>query len=247
MATIKHDPTTPGPVAAPANGIPPLRTGDRLTRDEFERRYDAMPDLKKAELIEGVVYVGSPVRQRHHGLPHATIMAWLGLYWSETPGTEPGDNSSIRLDMQNEPQGDAVLFIDPACGGRVRISADDYIEGGPELVVEVAASNVNYDVNIKQPIYLRNGVQEYVIWRVDERRVDWFVRHGGRYEPLLPNTQGWYRSEVFPGLWLDPEALLRGDIAAVLAVVRQGLASPEHAAFVSRLQQTRPGGAGATP
>jgi Uma2 family endonuclease len=239
VATIKPDSTAAPPAVHDANSIPPLRPGDHLTREEFERRFEAMPDLKKAELIEGVVYMPSPVRQRHHGLPHGAIVGWLVMYWSETPGTEPGDNSSVRLDLNNEPQPDAVLLIDPACGGLARISADDYIEGSPELVVEVAASRVNYDVNIKLPSYLRNQVQECIVWRVDDQQIDWLGRRGGQYQLLPRDSAGWYRSEAFPGLWLDPQALVRGDMATVLAVLRQGLASPEHAAFVERLQQAR--------
>src|SRR5437588_6466057 len=92
----------------PSNGaIPPLENGDRLTRAEFERRYEAMPDLKKAELIEGEVYVGSPVRYRQHGKPHGQIMTWIGTYSADTSGVGFGDNSSIRLDLDNEPQPDA--------------------------------------------------------------------------------------------------------------------------------------------
>ena len=41
--------------------ILPLEHGDHLTREEFERRYEAMPHVRKAELIEGVVYMPSPV------------------------------------------------------------------------------------------------------------------------------------------------------------------------------------------
>jgi Uma2 family endonuclease len=222
------------PAGAP-DEVPPLEPGDRLTRDEFERRYDAMPELKKAELIEGVVYMPSPVRQRHHGRPSRHLSTWLGNYEAATPGVEGGDNSTVRLDMPNEPQPDAVLFIDPARGGHARISTDDYIEGGPELVAEVTASTASYDLHTKLDVYRRNGVREYIVWRVRDRQVDWFVLHGDRYERLAPGPDGLLRSEVFPGLWLDAEALLRNDLARVLAVVQQGTASPEHAAFVARL------------
>ena len=101
--------------------VPAMENGDRLTRAEFERRYEAMSQMKKAELIEGVVYVPSPVRHHQHGSPHAHLITWLGLYTANTPGVEVGDNCSVRLDLDNEPQPDALLFIDPACGGQVRI------------------------------------------------------------------------------------------------------------------------------
>ena len=219
----------------PNGRLPPLENGDRLTRAEFERRYAAMPQVKKAELIEGVVYMPSPVRQRSHGRPHYHLLTWLGTYEAGTPGVEGGDNSTARLDLDNEPHPDAVLFIDPARGGQVRISPDDYIEGAPELVVEVAASSVSIALNAKLHVYRRNGVREYIVWRVLDQEVDWFILREGRYDRLPPGADGIYRSEIFPGLWLDAAALLRGDLAAVLAVVQRGIASPEHAAFVARL------------
>ncbi len=154
MATVS-DRTPPG---ASDNEIPPLEAGDRLTRAEFERRYKAMPGLKKAELIEGVVYMPSPVRLNRHGRPHARLITWLGIYEFNTEGVIVADNATTRLDMDNEPQPDAVLFIDPANGGQARISVDDYIEKAPELVAEVASSSASYDLNDKLTAYRRNGV-----------------------------------------------------------------------------------------
>jgi Uma2 family endonuclease len=218
--------------------VPALENGDRLTRAEFERRYEAMPHLRKAELIEGVVYVPSPVRHRQHGSPHAHLIGWLFQYTANTPGVEVGDNSSVRLDLDNEPQPDALLFIDPTRGGQVRLSDDGIIEGAPELVAEVASSSVSYDLHAKLQVYRRSGVREYLVWRVLEQEIDWFVLRDGQYERMPLDAQGLVRSEVFPGLWLDPAALLRGDLATLLTVVQQGLASPEHNAFVVRLRPT---------
>jgi hypothetical protein len=148
----------------PADGaIPPLENGDRLTRAEFERRYEAMPHLKKAELIEGVVYVPSPVRHRYHGKQHSRLNAWLVHYEAGTPGVDVGDNSTVRLDLDNEPQPDCLLFIQPEHGGRVKFDEKGYIEGGPDLVAEVAASSVSYDLHNKLNAYRRNGVREYVV------------------------------------------------------------------------------------
>ena len=218
------------------NGRPPLlKDGDRLSRDEFERRYEAMPQLKKAELIEGVVYMPSPIRCQHHGEPQLDLNAWLAVYKAHTPGVRGADNSTVRLDLTNEPQPDSLLFIDPARGGQARLSADDYLEGSPELLAEISASTVRLDLGAKLTAYQRNGVQEYIVWRVLDREIDWFVLHDGRFERHAPDAQGILRSTVFPGLWLDPAALIRGDLATVLAVLNQGLASPEHAAFVTRL------------
>jgi Uma2 family endonuclease len=215
---------------------PPLENGDRLTRDEFERRYDAMPHVKKAELIEGVVHMPSPVRHTRHGRPHLLVGNWLGHYWAATPGVDAGDNSTLRLDLENEPQPDVFLMILPEHGGQARIGADDYVEGAPELIVEVAASSASYDLHDKLGAYQRCGVREYVVWRVLDRAVDWFVLREEVYERLAPSEDGVYRGELFPGLWLDVAALVSGDVAAVLRGVQEGLASPEHAEFVQRLQ-----------
>ena len=219
----------------PADDFLVLESGDRMSRPEFERRYACMPHVKKAELIEGVVYMPSPVRLQRHATPHIQIGAWLTVYAAATPGTIPADNGTVRLDLDNEPQPDALLLIDPARGGQSHISADDYIEGAPELVAEIAASSVSIDLNAKLNAYRRNGVREYVVWRVLNRQVDWFVLRDGEYQHLAPDDRGIFRSEVFPGLWLDPAALVAGDMARVLAVLQEGIASPDHATFVARL------------
>jgi Uma2 family endonuclease len=223
-------------MASPRQIRPALENGDHLTRDEFERRYEAMPEVKKAELIEGVVYIPSPVRQDQHGTPHIAVAGWLGVYWSDTPGVTPADNATVRLDLDNEPQPDALLIIDPRCGGQVR-QVDGYIVGAPELVVEVASSSASIDRNAKLRAYRRNGVREYLIWRVLEGAIDWFVLRQGQYDPLPLPADGILRSEVFPGLWLDVEVLLRWDMAQVLRVLEQGLTSSEHSAFVAELQR----------
>jgi Uma2 family endonuclease len=223
------NPAEPIELSAP---IRPLEHGERLTRAEFARRYDAMPDLKKAELIEGEVYVASPVRHRRHGKPQSQIRGWLSVYVAGTPGVEAGDNGSIRLDLDNELQPDAYLMLEPERGGQARISDDDYIEGAPELVAEITSSSVSYDLGKKLHSFRRNGVREYIVWRVLDREIDWLVLREGRYESLAGGSDGILRSTVFPGLWLDPAALIRGDLARVLAVVQQGLGSPEHADFV---------------
>lgn len=221
--------------SVPQQKIPPLENGDRLSREEFERRYDAMPGLKKAELIEGVVYMPSPVRVDQHGAPHFDLIGWLANFRWATPGVIGADNASIRLDLANMPQPDACLFIDPARGGQARISADGYIEDAPEFVAEVAASSVSYDLGPKLEVFRRHEVREYLVWRVLDRQIDWFALRGRRFVRLPLDKSGVYRSKVFPGLWLDPEALIRGDTAALHAALQRGLASPEHADFVNRL------------
>ena len=224
-ATVEDLSRFPAALPLPLRQPPPLENGDTLTRVEFERRYAAMPGVKKAELIEGVVHMPSPVRLPHHAAPHADLMAWLGWYRASTPGVRVGDNATIRLDLDCEPQPDALMFHTPEAGGAVRISEDGYIEGAPELVAEVAASSVSLDLHDKLRVYRRNGVHEYLVWRVEDQALDWFVLQAGDYQRLLPDAAGVLRSQVFPGLWLDAGALLRGDLAAVLQVLQHGLAS----------------------
>ncbi len=221
-----------------ARSVPDLHAGDRLTRAEFERRYAAMPRLHKAELVEGVVYVPSPVSTNDHGDPCFKLITWLGGYMAMTPGVQGGDNSTVRLDLDNEPQPDAFLRILPECGGQSR-TVDGYVEGAPELVAEVSASSASYDLHDKLNAYRRNGVSEYVVWRVGDRAIDWFVLREGRFERLVPDAFGRYESEVFPGLWLDAAALLEGNLARVLQVAQQGLTVPGHAEFVRNLSARR--------
>jgi Uma2 family endonuclease len=212
--------------------ILPLENGDRITRAEFERRYEAMPNLKKAELIERVVYMGSPVRVIH-GTPHAYIIGWLFAYTAATPGVALADNTTVRLDPDNEPQPDALLRIE--VGGQSTISEDSYVEGAPEFIAEIAASSASYDLREKLRVYQRNGVQEYLIWQVYNQRVDWFRLREGEYVALSTDAAGIIRSEVFPGLWLSVPALIAGNLVEVQSVLQMGLATPEHQAFVEQL------------
>jgi Uma2 family endonuclease len=213
---------------------PLLEAGDRLSRDEFERRYDLMPSGKRAELIEGIVYMPSPLRANAHGKPHLHLAGWLAYYVSETPGAECFDNSTVRLDLDNEPQPDLVLLKSGGKGGQTRFSEDDYIEGAPELVVEIVASSRAYDLHQKKAVYRRNGVCEYLAWIITEPRVVWWQLVAGEYQEIAPDADGLLRSRAFPGLWLDAQALLRGDLKAVLAFLRRGIESAEHKAFLER-------------
>lgn len=224
---------TPSNSARPVRpAIPPLRNGDRLTRAEFERRYHAMPQLRLAELIEGVVFMPSPVRIDEHGGPQAIVTTWAGVYAAATSGIQAAVAPTVRLDEDNEPQPDVLLRLLPERGGRSRTSSDGYVEGSPELVIEITASTASYDLHDKQRAYRRNGVREYLVWLVEEERVIWWALKDGEYVELTPDDQGRLRSRVYPGLWLDVPALLRGDFAQVLAALKQGIESPEHAAWI---------------
>ena len=215
--------------------IPPLENGDRLNRYEFERRYNAMPNLRKAELIEGIVYMPAALRFKSHGQPHGWIMTWLGNYEAMTPGVALGVEPTVRLDLDNEPQPDAVLLINEEAGGQARLSDDDYIEGAPELVVEIAASSVAIDLHSKKQAYRRNGVKEYIVWQVLDQTISWFYLEKGEYLDLPVDPDGTIRSRVFPGLWLAVVELLAGNMQRVLAVLQEGVQSPEHTAFVQKL------------
>jgi Uma2 family endonuclease len=194
-----------------------------------------MPEVKKAELIEGVVYVASPVRVSKHGNPHSRIITWLGTYEAVTPGTMTCDNTTVRLDLENEPQPDALLRIDEFCGGQSRISEDDYIEGALELIVEIAASSASYDLHDKLRAYRRNGVREYLVWLTQERVFRWYGLVEGEYVLQQPDDQGILNSQGFPGLQLVVDALLAGDMERVLTVLQEGIASEAHQGFVAQL------------
>jgi Uma2 family endonuclease len=212
--------------------IPTLESGDRLTRAEFERRYEATPEHLKAELIEGVVYVASPVRV-FHGNPHFNLITWLGTYSIATPGVSGSDNATTRLDLDNEPQPDALLRID--VGGTSTISEDGYIEGAPELIAEIATSSVAIDLGTKRNAYRRNGVKEYLVWQTFENQLSWFRLQAEEFVSVDPDAEGIIRSSAFPGLWLSVPALLEGRMLEVMTVLQSGLTHPTHQAFVETL------------
>ncbi len=195
-------------------GIPPLENGDRLSRPEFERRYEATPEDFKAELIEGVVYVASPARADQHGDPAFDVITWLGIYRSQVPNVIGSDNATVRLDLDNEPQPDICLrYME---GGQTRL-VDGYIEGAPELVVEISASSASIDLHLKKNAYRRNGVQEYIVWRTRDEAIDWFALENGEYVALSTDANGIIQSRIFPGLRLAIPAMIDGDMARVIA------------------------------
>jgi Uma2 family endonuclease len=220
-----------GPAARP---LPPLRAGERLDQKTFHERYEAMPPDVRAELIGGIVYMPSP-ESRHHSRGHAGIFHALLEYEQETPGTEALSNVTQILNEENEPQPDCSLYFLPGKGGNIQENAQGYLEGTPELLVEIALSSEPIDLGIKKQEYEKVGIKEYVVVALKRNRVYWFVRRGEKFEELPPGPDGILRSEVFPGLWIDPAALLARDRRRLLEVVRQGIASNEHADFVAEL------------
>ena len=228
-------PGTVPPPRSPVPRVPALENGDRLTRCEFERRYARQPDLEKAQLIEGVVYMPSPVGVVH-AEAHSAIHAVLAVYTASTPGVRIADNATVRLDLENEHQPDVLLRIEASAGGRSRVS-DGYLQGAPELIVEVAVSSASIDLHDKLRAYRRNGVQEYVVWRTQEQCIDWFELTDGDYRPLPPDDAGVVRSRVFPGLRLAVPALLNADLAAALRALQAGVDADEHRRFAARLAE----------
>ncbi|OIP71013.1 MAG: hypothetical protein AUK48_12980 [Oscillatoriales cyanobacterium CG2_30_44_21] len=203
-------------IAKPPSLLTILENGDRLNRAEFERRYTAS-NIKKAELIEGIVHVASPLRFTSHGKPHSQIIGWLVTYQSMVAGLEVGIEPTVRLDDDNEPQPDAVLF---RVDGNARIDEDGYISGAPELIAEIAASTVSYDLHSKKRIYELNGVKEYIVWRTLDRQIDWFILENGKYNQLEPDDSGIICSREFTGLRLDVNAILNNDVSAVLSALQ---------------------------
>ncbi len=234
MASISRPVQRPVEPIAPEVFLPPLEMGDHLDQQTFHARYEAMPENTRAELIGGIVYMPSPAKPRH-GRMHGKLMGWLSMYEVATPGVEMYDNTTTILGPDSEPQPDGHLIVAPEKGGQTHVNAAGYLEGPPEWIGEVGSSTEAYDLHSKKADYERAGVKEYVVIALRQARVLWFVLRQGKFEPLAPGPDGILRSEVFPGLWLDPAAFLRQDTPRVLEVLRQGLATPEHAAWVAKL------------
>lgn len=225
--------TVEGRSPASTAAAPPLFDGQRLDRAEFMRRYELTPPGFKAELIGGVVYVASPLSSPH-GRGSFGVSTWLGVYCARTPGTDGLDNATTLMDDLGVPQPDSQMRILPECGGQGR-EEGEYVAGAPELIAETARSSRKLDLGARRDDYERAGVRESIVVVLDTSEVHWHVRRDDKLVRIDPDADGIYRSTAFPGLWLDPAALLRKDLAGVLDVLERGLATPDHAAFVARL------------
>jgi Uma2 family endonuclease len=219
------------------HAVPPLVQGDFLGREEFLRRWEAMPHIKRAELIRGVVYMPSPA-WTEHGVMENNVGTWLGVYRAATPGCESANNITWLMGAEEAPQPDTSLRILPEYGGQSRMEGR-YAAGAPEFLAEVCLSSTAYDLHQKLEVYQEAGVQEYLAVLMREREVRWHRLATGHFEVVPAPADGIYRSAVFPGLWLYAPSLLAGDLARVLAVLNQGIHSPEHAAFVDHLAARR--------
>ena len=205
---------------SPHRTVPPLQSGDRLSQPEFHRRYELEPMLKHVELIEGVVFMASPTRFTLHGEQQGHILGWFAGFAARHPETRYAGPVTVILDGRNELEPDAILLLKSEFGGQTRISAEDYIVGAPELVVEIAASSASIDLGAKMTAYARNGVREYIVWQTFDAVITWFALRDGDFVPIAPDNDGVVHSIVFPGLALDVAAMLAGDMARVLEVQR---------------------------
>jgi hypothetical protein len=213
-----------------------LLEGDSLTSDEFLSRWDAIPDLKRAELIDGIVYMPSPVSLRHEQF-QMFLSTWVGIYRCATPGCRPGMEGTWLMGERQVPQPDVTLSISPEFGGQSRVEGL-YPAGAPELLAEVAVSSRSRDFGAKKRLYERVGVLEYLIIVPVWQEIEWFERTESGFQPMEPEADGIFRSRCFPGLWLNVQTLWDLDFTWMNEVLQQGLATPEHAAFAERL---RPG------
>jgi Uma2 family endonuclease len=197
--------------------------GDRMDRDEFLSRWERMPDVKFAELIDGTVYMPSPVTRDHTRLD-GQMMVLLSHYVARTQICELMPNGTWHM-LESAPQPDIALALLPEHGGR-NTTVDGYAHGVPELVVEVTHSSRAYDLGPKLALYQRAGVPEYLAVLIEEQRVEWRVLDdGGSYGILKSDAQGIYCSKVFPGLWLNEPAYWARDVAAMLKTLDEGLAN----------------------
>jgi len=225
MATVS---TTPGFSA--------FENGDRMTRADFHRIYESMPEDFRAELVGGIVYVASPLKRRH-GTCHVQLSGLLAAYEAHTPGVEAADNATILLGDEGEPQPDLYLRILPEFGGQSRTTTDDYVDGAPELVVEVALSSRAIDLHGKYDDYRRYGVAEYLVVCLEVSELHWFDLRGN--QELTADSDSVYRMRTFPGLWIHSASLFQKDHGQLMAELDKGLATSEHVQFVERLAKAR--------
>ena len=223
------------PLPAANAVVPRLLNGDHLTVPEFERRYEATPEVKFAELIEGIVVKSPPISNLHSD-GHSLVHELLQRYARATAGTGATICASLRLDGQNEYQPDAMLRIKSGPLARSKVAPDGLLEGSPEFAAEIAVSSAGYDLHEKKAVYERALVREYFVWQVMDAKINWFALEEGQYVELQPRADGVICSRVFPGLWLDIRALLAGDEEEVLRILDRGLKSPAHGTFVRKMR-----------
>jgi Uma2 family endonuclease len=223
-------------MATVEQAVPPFIEGMQMTREEFLRRWELHPEIEFAELIGGEVYIPSPL-SIDHGDMDADVGHWIATYKTATPGTKTGHNTTAFL-LQDAPQADINLRILPEYGGASRVERQ-YLAGAVEFITEICKTSRSYDLHEKLELYQAAGVQEYLVVLLREQEIRWHQLMDGVYQILPADADGIWRSRVFPGLWLDGKALLQGDMQRVLAVLQEGISSPEHQMFVERLKSQK--------
>ena len=193
---------------------PALENGAVMTREEFHSLYAECEGYERVELIEGVVFMPSPVRFESHDRQASLLRGWLFTYSNLHDGLECGNEATLILG-NSEVQPDAFLLW----SGAVPIDEEGYLRGAPQLVAEVAASTASRDLHSKLTLYERNGVREYIVWRTLDGAIDWFVLRGGSFELKAPDERGRIESDQFSGLVMDVPAMLAMDRKAVLAAL----------------------------
>ena len=223
-------------MATDITAAPSLTAGDKMSREEFIRVWERLPGIKKAELIGGIVYMPSPLSVEHGDIDFDAT-TWLGLYKAATPGCAGGSNTTSYI-LEDCPQPDVNLRIVPECGGKSRVKKR-YLHGSPEMLTEISYSSKSIDLGPKRDLYEKARVQEYLVIVVRKKQIRWHRLVQGKYRRMLPDADGIYRSQVFPGLWLDSKAFFAGDMAKVLATLNEGIASDEHQQFVEELAKRK--------
>ena len=191
-----------------------LENGAVMSGDEFLSLYERAEGLEHVELIEGIVYMPSPVSVPDHARKQGLFIEWLAAYEARNAAVEYSPPGTMLLDEKNLPEPDAMLYFKRDG----RFTDAGYLDGAPELVVEIANSSASRDLHGKKEAYRRNGVLEYIVWRVQDEAIDWFVLKDGVYEVRQPKD-GVIESGIFPGLRLDVPAMLAMDRAKVLAAL----------------------------
>ena len=218
---------------------PLLYEGQRLDQPTFHALYEQMGDDFKAELIDGVVYLMNMPLLADHGRPDSLMIGALVVFSIETPGTQVLNQVSTKLGIKSEVQPDSCLYIEPEFGGRASLDARGMLAAAPELIVEIGSSTLKRDLAAKKRVYEQAGALEYVVFDAKKRKFHWFILRDGRFDTLPIHPEGFYHSTAFPGFWIDPDAFSKNDGLAVMAALRRGLESDEHAAFVEQLRRNR--------
>ena len=135
-------------------------TRKRFTADEYQRMGQAgiLTEDDRVELIAGEIITMTPIGTRHNASVNRGMRTLVRAVGYDAIVQSQG---SVRLDLYSEPQPDLVLL---------RPRSDFYASrhAGPGdilLIIEIAESSMQYDRDVKAPIYAAADIPEY--WLVD--------------------------------------------------------------------------------